>query len=209
MNEISSPSFNKAVDQLSSLPGIGNKTAIRLVLQLLNRDNKELEDFGNSFLDLVHNINYCNNCYNLSETLTCEICSNLTRNDESICVVENVLDVIAIENTNQFKGKYHVLGGILSPMEGIGPNDIKVNELIDRVRKNDTKEIIMAFSTTMEGDATNFYIYKKLLDVSTNIKITTIARGIGIGDELEYTDELTLGRSILNRVLFENTLSFK
>ncbi|OFY84147.1 MAG: recombination protein RecR, partial [Bacteroidetes bacterium RIFCSPLOWO2_12_FULL_31_6] len=135
----------------------------------------------------------------------CSICSNLNRNNQLICVVENVLDVIAIENTNQFKGKYHVLGGIISPMEGIGPNDIKVAELIQRIKEENITELIMALSTTMEGDATNFYIYKKLKEF--DVKVTTIARGIGIGDELEYTDELTLGRSILNRIPFENTLS--
>jgi len=140
-----------------------------------------------------------------SEHQKCSICSNVNRNDQLICVVENVLDVIAIENTNQFKGKYHVLGGIISPMEGIGPNDIKVTELIERVKNDGITELIMALSTTMEGDATNFYIYKKMKDF--DVKVTTIARGIGIGDELEYTDELTLGRSILNRIPFENTLS--
>lgn len=207
MHQIASPSFNNAVDQLASLPGIGNKTAIRLVLQLLNRNKEELENFGNAFLDLTHQIKYCDTCYNMSDTTRCSICSNENRNDTSICVVENILDVIAIENTNQFKGKYHVLGGLISPMEGIGPNDIKIIELIERIKKEESEELIMALSTTMEGDATNFYIYKKLQD--TSIKITTIARGIGIGDELEYTDELTLGRSILNRIPFQNTLLLK
>lgn len=203
--QISSNSFNQAVDQLSSLPGIGKKTALRLVLNLLNKNKEDIKNFGDAFVQLAENINYCNSCFNISEQEFCTICSNLNRNNQIICVVENVLDVIAIENTNQFKGKYHVLGGIISPMEGIGPNDIKVNELINRVEKEKTAELIMALSTTMEGDATNFYIYKKLKDF--DVKITTIARGIGIGDELEYTDELTLGRSILNRIPFEKTLS--
>jgi len=203
--QISSSSFNQAVEQLSSLPGIGKKTALRLVLNLLNRSKEDLRYFGNAFIELSEDINYCNTCFNISENHTCSICSNLNRNNQVICVVENVLDVIAIENTNQYKGKYHVLGGIISPMEGIGPNDIKVNELIQRVQTENINELIMALSTTMEGDATNFYIYKKLKEF--DVKITTIARGIGIGDELEYTDELTLGRSILNRIPFENTLS--
>lgn len=203
--QISSSSFNQAVEQLSSLPGIGKKTALRLVLNLLNRSKEDLRYFGNAFIELSEDINYCNTCFNISENHTCSICSNINRNNQVICVVENVLDVIAIENTNQYKGKYHVLGGIISPMEGIGPNDIKVNELIQRVQTENINELIMALSTTMEGDATNFYIYKKLKEF--DVKITTIARGIGIGDELEYTDELTLGRSILNRIPFENTLS--
>lgn len=203
--QISSNSFNQAVDQLSSLPGIGKKTALRLVLNLLNRSNDDVKDFGNSFVRLANEINYCTSCYNISEHQLCSICSNMNRNTQLICVVENVLDVIAIENTNQFKGKYHVLGGIISPMEGIGPNDIKVAELILRIQEENITELIMALSTTMEGDATNFYIYKKLKEF--NVKVTTIARGIGIGDELEYTDELTLGRSIINRIPFENTLS--
>lgn len=203
--QISSSSFNQAVDQLSSLPGIGKKTALRLVLHLLNRSTDDVKIFGNSFVYLADEINYCTSCYNISEHQLCSICSNLTRNNQLICVVENVLDVIAIENTNQFKGKYHVLGGIISPMEGIGPNDIKVAELINRIKEENITELIMALSTTMEGDATNFYIYKKLKEF--DIKVTTIARGIGIGDELEYTDELTLGRSIINRIPFENTLS--
>lgn len=206
-NQISSSSFNTAVNQLSSLPGIGNKTAIRLVLHLLNRNKDDIQDFGGSFVDLAEQIQYCDTCFNISDSKKCGVCSNPARTNEYICVVENVLDVIAIENTNQFKGLYHVLGGIISPMEGIGPSDIKITELIERVERENTKELIMALSTTMEGDATNFYIYKKLKD--TNTKVTTIARGIGIGDELEYTDELTLGRSILNRILFENTLTLK
>ena len=205
MHQISSSIFNNAVEQLSSLPGIGNKTAIRLVLQLLNRNQDQLKDFGNAFIQLTEEIQYCNSCYNISDTTTCNVCSNPTRTNDVICVVENILDVIAIENTNQFKGKYHVLGGIISPMEGIGPNDIKIPQLIDRIKNSDAKEVIMALSTTMEGDATNFYVYKKLADLK--VEITTIARGVGIGDEIEYTDELTLGRSILNRIPFKNTLT--
>ncbi|MBQ21497.1 MAG: recombination protein RecR [Flavobacteriales bacterium] len=207
MNEIFSPSFNRAVEQLSSLPGIGRKTATRLVLHLLTRTNEELNSFSTSFSSLASQINYCESCYTITENTQCNICTHPNRSDQTICVVENVLDVYAIENTNQFKGKYHVLGGIISPMEGIGPNDVKLNELFERIRNENTQELILALSATMEGDATNFYIFKKLKDFP--IKITTIARGIGIGDELEYTDELTLGRSILNRVPFENTLTLR
>lgn len=207
MHEISSSPFNNAVEKLASLPGIGNKTALRLVLQLLNRETLEIEEFGKAFVDLSTQIQYCNSCFNISDTVTCSLCSNTSRNNDVICVVENILDVIAIERTNQFQGKFHVLGGIISPMEGVGPSDIKIHELIERIKNNKPKEIIMALSTTMEGDATNFYIYKKLAHL--NVEVTTIARGVGIGDEIEYTDELTLGRSLLNRIPFQNTLSLK
>jgi len=207
MHQFSSSSFNNAVDKLASLPGIGNKTAIRLVLQLLNRDKTEILNFGNAFTELTQHIKYCDTCFNISETTRCAICANVNRTEHTICVVENILDVIAIENTSQFKGKYHVLGGLISPMEGIGPNDIKINELVQRIKNSKPEELIMALSTTMEGDATNFYIFKKLQDL--DLKITTIARGIGVGDELEYTDELTLGRSIVNRIPFQNTLTLK
>ena len=207
MQQIASSSFNDAVEKLASLPGIGNKTALRLVLQLLNKNRDDLVAFGKAFVNLAEQIEYCNNCYNLSDTTICSICSNTTRNNDIICVVENILDVIAIEKTHQFKGKYHVLGGIISPMEGIGPNDIRISELINRINLEKPQELIMALSTTMEGDATNYYIYKKLGVLDINI--TTIARGIGVGDEIEYTDELTLGRSIVNRVPFKNTLSLK
>ena len=207
MHQISSSPFNNAVEKLASLPGIGNKTALRLVLQLLNRDPQEIEEFGKAFITLSEEIQYCNSCHNISDTTICSLCANPSRSNDIICVVENILDVIAIERTNQFQGKFHVLGGIISPMEGIGPNDIKIPELIDRININKPKEIIMALSTTMEGDATNFYIYKKI--VHLDIELTTIARGVGIGDEIEYTDELTLGRSLLNRIPFKNTLALK
>ena len=194
-SQISSLSFNNAVEKLASLPGIGNKTALRLILQLLNRDSQEIESFGNAFIQLSNQIQYCNSCHNISDTITCSLCLNPSRSNNIICVVENILDVIAIERTNQFQGKFHVLGGIISPMDGIGPNDIKIPELIERINIIKPTEIIMALSTTMEGDATNFYIYKKLAHLDINV--TTIARGVGIGDEIEYTDELTLGRSLL------------
>jgi recombination protein RecR len=205
--KISSSPFNNAVEQLASLPGIGNKTALRLVLQVLNRNQQEIEAFGKAFIELSNEIQYCNSCHNISDTTICDLCASPIRNDNVICVVENILDVIAIERTNQFQGKFHVLGGIISPMEGIGPNDIKIPELIERVNSVQPTEIIMALSTTMEGDATNFYIYKKLAHLDINV--TTIARGVGIGDEIEYTDELTLGRSLLNRIPFKNTLVLK
>jgi len=205
IHQVSSSPFNNAVEKLASLPGIGDKTALRLVLQLLNRDKQEVEEFGKAFINLSEQIQYCNSCYNISDTTTCSLCSNPSRTDDVICVVENILDVIAIEKTNQFSGKFHVLGGIISPMEGIGPSDIKIPELIERINIKQPKEIIMALSTTMEGDATNFYIYKKLTHLDINV--TTIARGVGIGDEIEYTDELTLGRSLLNRIPFKNTLA--
>lgn len=207
MHQISSPSFNNAIEQLSSLPGIGKKTATRLVLHLLNKSDDELKLFGQAFTDLADQINYCKTCYNISDSSQCGICSNPSRMEDTICVVENILDVIAIENTNQFNGKYHVLGGIISPMEGVGPGDLKISELVERIQQGNVKELIMALSTTMEGDATNYYIYKKL--ASMDISITTIARGIGVGDELEYTDELTLGRSIVNRIPFQNTIALK
>ena len=207
MHQISSSPFNNAVEKLASLPGIGDKTALRLVLQLLNRDTAEIQEFGKAFLDLSHQIQYCNSCFNISDTTTCTLCTNTSRNNDVICVVENILDVIAIEKTNQFQGKFHVLGGIISPMEGVGPSDIKIPQLIERITNTKPKEIIMALSTTMEGDATNFYIYKKLAHLE--VEVTTIARGVGIGDEIEYTDELTLGRSLLNRIPFQNTLTLK
>jgi len=207
MHQISSSPFNNAVEKLASLPGIGNKTALRLVLQLLNRETLEIEEFGKAFMDLSNQIQYCDSCFNISDSTTCSLCSNHNRSNDVICVVENILDVIAIERTNQFQGKFHVLGGIISPMEGIGPSDIKIPELIVRIENKKPKEIIMALSTTMEGDATNFYIYKKLAHL--DVEVTTIARGVGIGDEIEYTDELTLGRSLLNRIPFQNTLSLK
>lgn len=207
MHQISSSPFNNAVEKLASLPGIGNKTALRLVLQLLNRETLEIEEFGKAFMDLSNQIQYCNSCFNISDSTTCTLCSNTSRSNDIICVVENILDVIAIEKTNQFQGKFHVLGGIISPMEGIGPSDIRIPELIKRITESKPKEVIMALSTTMEGDATNFYIYKKLAHLE--VEVTTIARGVGIGDEIEYTDELTLGRSLLNRIPFQSTLSLR
>jgi len=205
LNEYPSKLLSEAVDQLASLPGIGRRTALRLALFLLKQDSDKVQRFGKAFIHLKEGIQYCESCFNISDDKICDICSNSSRENGIICVVEDVRDVMAIESTAQFKGKYHVLGGIISPMDGIGPDEIRVDELIDRLENNNIKEVIMALSTTMEGDTTNFYIYKRLK--SFNIKVTTIARGVSIGDELEYTDEQTLGRSLTNRVPYENTLA--
>ena len=197
--------FENAVNEFSKLPGIGRKTALRLVLHLLRQDPEEVDFFFYSIIQLRNDIKHCKICHNISDTETCKICSDPARASEIICVVENIKDVMAIENTQQFNGLYHVLGGIISPMDGIGPSDLEINSLIERVKENDAVEIILALSTTMEGDTTNFYIYKKLKDL--NVKISTLARGVSIGDELEYADEITLGRSIRNRMNFEDSLA--
>jgi recombination protein RecR len=194
-----------AVTQLSSLPGIGKKSALRLVLHMINQEKKNINQFGNSFIDLINNINYCSECYSISDQEICEICSDHKRDRSTICVVEDIRVMMAVENTLQFKGIYHVLGGLISPMDGIGPSDIKVEELVQKVQNGEVKEIIFALSTTMEGDTTNFYLFRRLKDI--NIKISSIARGIAIGDELEYTDEITLGTAISRRLPYENSLS--
>ncbi|HNX54059.1 MAG TPA: recombination mediator RecR [Prolixibacteraceae bacterium] len=196
--------LENAVNEFAKLPGIGRKSALRLVLHLLKQDAQDVEIFGNSLIQLRNEIKHCKTCHNISDTDTCSICSNPSRNPAIICVVENIKDVMSIENTQQFKGLYHVLGGIISPMDGIGPSDLEIESLIKRVSDEKTEEVILALSTTMEGDTTNFFIFKKLKD--KNIKISTLARGLSIGDELEYTDEVTLGRSILNRTSFEDSL---
>ncbi len=203
--QFSSGLLENAVHELSKLPGIGRKTALRLALYLLKQTETEVETFGNSIIRLRKNIVYCRVCHNISDNEVCNICSNNSRDKSLICVVENIKDVMSIENTQQFRGLYHVLGGIISPMDGTGPSDLEIESLINRVSAGGINEVMLALSTTMEGDTTNFYIYRKLSGF--NIKITTIARGIAIGDELEYADEVTLGRSILNRVDFSN--SFK
>ncbi|MCP4551896.1 MAG: recombination protein RecR [Bacteroidetes bacterium] len=204
MNTYSSKLLEEAVNELSKLPGIGRKSALRLALHLLKRNSMEVEFFGNSIIQMRNNIKHCTKCYNISDTDICEICASKKRNPSIICVVEDIRDVMAIENTSQFTGLYHVLGGIISPMDGIGPQDLHIDPLIERVKNDDINEVIMALSTTIEGDTTNFYIYKKLEDL--NIEITTIARGVSIGDELEYADEITLGRSILNRTPYSSKL---
>ncbi|MEN9919965.1 MAG: recombination protein RecR [Bacteroidota bacterium] len=194
-----------AVNEFSKLPGIGRKTALRLVLHMLRQDEQSVESFSTSILTLKKEVKYCKSCYNISDHDICPICANSARDKSIICVVENIKEVMAIENTSQFKGLYHVLGGIISPIDGIGPADLQIASLIQRVSEGGINEVILALSTTMEGDTTNFYIYKKLS--SLNIKVSMIARGISIGDEIEYADEITLGRSILNRTLFNETFN--
>jgi len=196
--------LENAVNEFAKLPGIGRKSALRLVLHMLKQDMHDVEIFANSILQLRSEIKHCKVCHNISDTEVCNICSNPSRNGSFICVVENIKDVMAIENTHQFTGLYHVLGGIISPMDGIGPSDIEVDSLVERVKEGKVEEIVLALSTTMEGDTTNFFIYKKLKGL--NVKISTLARGVSIGDELEYTDEVTLGRSIVNRMNFEDSI---
>lgn len=193
--------LNNAVEQFSGLPGIGERTALRLVLFLLRKEKSSAMQFTQVLNDLFENVHFCKVCHNISDTELCSICSAPSRNISSICVVENIKDVMSIEHTHQYNGLYHVLGGIISPMEGIGPQDLNIDSLVERVIKKNIEEVILALSTTMEGDTTNFYIYRKLKDTGT--KISIIARGISFGNELEYTDEVTLGRSILNRQPFE------
>ena len=187
-----------AVEQLSSLPGIGRKSALRLVLHMLKKDKLAVEQFGDSFIQLINRINYCTRCYSISETEICEVCANPRRDTKTICVVEDIRVMMAIENTMQYKGVYHILGGLISPMDGIGPTDIRVEELIKRIENKNVQEVIFALSTTMEGDTTNYYLFKRLKD--SGIKISSIARGIAIGDELEFTDEITLGTAISSRM---------
>ena len=197
--------LENAVNEFSKLPGIGRKTALRLVLHILRQDVQTADNFGNAIIRLRHDIRYCRVCHNISDTDVCNICSDTTRDPSTICVVENVREVMAVEATGQFKGLYHVLGGVISPMDGIGPADLEIDSLAARVAAGDIKEVILALSATMEGDTTNFYIFRKLAPY--DIRITMIARGVSVGDELEYTDEITLGRSILNRTPFSD--SFK
>ena len=194
--------LERAVAEFSKLPGIGRKTALRLVLWILRQDNSDVEQFAQALCQLKQEVKYCHICHNISDTETCPICSDERRDKSTVCVVENIQDVMAIENTQQFHGLYHVLGGIISPMDGMGPGDIEIDSLIRRVADGNVQEVILALSPTMEGDTTNFYIYRKL--ASYNVKVSVIARGVAVGNELEYTDEVTLGRSIMNRTLFED-----
>ena len=191
------------MNQMASLPGVGRRTALRLVLHLLRQKDEEVEAFAGAFLRLKKEVVYCRECHNISDTDLCPICSSMRRDHTTICVVENVQDVMSIENTGQYTGVYHVLGGIISPMEGIGPKDIEIDSLIERVSKGDVQEIILALPTTMEGDTTNFYIYRRQQNAGIEIKITQIARGVAVGNQIEYTDEITLGRSIVNRIDFK------
>jgi len=195
---LSSKLLDDAVNEIAKLPGIGKKTALRMALHLLQQEAQEVSMLGNSIIRLVEDIKLCKSCFNISDTDICEICANPKRNKGIICVVQDIRDVIAIENTSQYNGVYHILGGIINPIEGIGPFDLNTESLVNRVKENDILEVILALPTTVEGDTTNFYLYKKLH--SENVIISTIARGISIGDELEYTDQVTLGRSITDRL---------
>ncbi len=204
IHNFTSKLLESAVDEFAKLPGIGRKTALRLVLHLLNQEKEDVNHFGETIIKLRNEIKHCKSCNTISDTDICNICSDLSRDSSVICVVENARDVMSVENTHQFKGLYHVLGGIISPMDGIGPNDLNIDSLLQKVKEGNIKELILALSTTMEGDTTNFYLYKKFKNYG--IKITTLARGVAIGDELEYADEITLGRSIVNRTLFESSI---
>lgn len=198
----SSQLLEKAVTEFSKFPGIGRKTALRLVLWMLRQEDAEVEKFAETIVRMKQEIKYCRVCHNISDSDICPICGDPRRDVQTVCVVENIQDVMAIENTMQYKGLYHVLGGVISPMDGMGPNDIEIDSLVKRVAEGHVKEVILALSPTMEGDTTNFYIYRKLAPYS-DVKISIIARGVSVGNELEYTDEITLGRSILNRTIFE------
>lgn len=197
----SSRLLERAVEEFSSLPGIGKKSALRLALHLLKQPKENIERFGKAFIDLRNEVKYCSVCNMITDDELCAVCSDPGRDASIICVVESIRDVLSIENTERYKGLYHVLGGIISPMDGVGPGDLPVAELIRRVKEENVQEVILALSTSMEGDTTSFFLYKKLSDYP--VKITTIARGVGFGDDLEYTDELTLGKSIENRQIFK------
>ncbi len=202
--ELPSKLLEKAVSEISQLPGIGKRTALRLALHLLKQPEDQTQMLSSALTSLRENVKYCKSCYNISDNEICEICSNPNRDERLICVVEDVRDVMAIEGTGIFNGLYHVLGGKINPIEGIGPSQLNISTLVDKVNLGDVSEIIFALSSTMEGDTTNFYIYKQIKD--SNIKTSTIARGIAVGDELEYADEVTLGRSLINRIPYENGL---
>lgn len=202
--EFSSKLLEKAVNEMAQLPGIGKRTALRLVLHLLKQPSEQTQFLSQALTMMREEVKFCKNCHNISDVEVCEICSNTLRNHKIICVVEDIRDVMAIENTNQFKGVYHVLGGKISPIDGVGPSQLNITTLVEKVKSGNIEEIIFALSSTMEGDTTNFYIFKQIKEFE--IKTSTIARGIAVGDELEYADEVTLGRSIVQRVPFENSL---
>lgn len=201
--ELPSKYISEAVEQFASLPGIGRKTALRLALHLLKRSPGEVEQFSDAFREMRNKVQFCKSCHTISDSEICSICANPKRNRQLICVVEDMRDVIAIENTKQFYGVYHVLGGIISPVDGIGPSDLNIDTLVGKVREEGVTEVVLALSTTMEGDTTNFYLFKRLKEF--NITVSAIARGVAVGDNLEYTDELTLGKSILHRIPYENS----
>ena len=211
MSDYPSQILEEAVNQMASLPGVGRRTALRLVLHLLRQTDAEVEAFAGSFTRLKKEVVYCSECHNISDTEICPICSSPRRDHSTICVVENVQDVMSIENTGQYTGVYHVLGGVISPMEGVGPKDIEIDSLIERITKGGVDEIILALPTTMEGDTTNFYIYRRIQNTDRcadriqngELKISQIARGVAVGNQIEYTDEITLGRSIVNRIAFK------
>jgi len=202
--EFSSKFIENAVNEISNLPGIGKKSALRLVLFLLKQPESQSTNLANAISQMRLNVNFCNNCHNISDLDDCEICSNPRRDRSIICVVEDIRDVMAIEKTSSFNGLYHVLGGKISPLDGIGPDDLNIDSLVEKIKTDQIKEVIFALSTTMEGDTTNFYIFRKISDF--NVITSTIARGISVGDDLEYADEITLGRSITDRIPFENSL---
>lgn len=196
--------LENAVDELSALPGVGRKTALRLSLYLLRREPEYAERLGTALQALRRDVKYCRTCHNICDTDLCDICADTSRDRSTVCVVESVKDVMTVENTAQFRGLYHVLGGIISPIDGIGPADLEIDSLVKRVAEGEVREVVLALSTTMEGDTTNFFIYRKLS--AYPVRVTVIARGVSIGDELEYADEVTLGRSILNRVEFNDAI---
>ena len=205
MSDYPSILLEKAVNQMASLPGVGRRTALRLVLHLLRQTPEEVEAFAGAFTRLRNEVVYCSTCHNISDTELCPICASHRRDHSTICVVENVQDVMSIENTGQYTGVYHVLGGIISPMDGIGPKDLEIDSLMARIQAGEVNEIILALPTTMEGDTTNFYIYRRLQNLALESipKVSQIARGVAVGNQLEYTDEITLGRSIVNRIDFK------
>ncbi len=194
----SSKLLNDAVDEFAKLPGIGQKTALRLVLHLLKKSEEEVNVFGEAIMTLRKNIKKCNVCKNISDSTLCEICSDTTRDKKTVCIVENINDVIAVEQTGQYKGLYHVLGGLISPLDGVGPDSLEISSLIERVKNSEIEELIFALNATPEGETTNFYTYKKVADLK--VKTTTLAKGVSVGSELQYVDELTLARSIVNRI---------
>jgi recombination protein RecR len=197
--------LQQAVDEFAQLPGVGHKTAFRFVLHLLKKEPEELKKFGNTFLQLREQVRYCKGCFNVTDKEVCDVCADQRRDRTTICVVEDIRDIVSIENTEQYKGLYHVLGGIISPLDGVGPSDLNISHLMERLETGEPKEVIFALSTTMEGDTTNFYLSRQLQKF--NVKLSTLARGVSVGGGLEYTDELTLGRSLVNRVPYENTVA--
>lgn len=202
LNQYPSSLLSRAVEEFGKLPGVGPKTALRLVLHMLRQDKAQVQSFADAIVQLSNEVKYCKVCHNISDDDVCTICSDSRRDTSTICVVENIQDVMAIENTQSFRGLYHVLGGVISPMDGVGPSDLQIHSLVERVKEGDIKEVILALSPTMEGDTTNFYIFRKLADA--DVVISVIARGVAQNDELQYTDEVTLGRSIINRTPFKS-----